>query len=87
MSLPIDSPVNLQRDQAAVNTPGRSSRLVSILDTVSASRDVSTGVDQAQYSKTAPKKKGERRHEDMLDPVAALRLATLRALWTDSSDA
>lgn len=40
----------------------------------------------AAYSKTAPKKKGERRHEDMLDPVAVLRLATLRALWTDSTD-
>ena len=37
----------------------------------------------AAYSKTTPKKKRERRHEDMLDPVAALRLATLRALWTD----
>lgn len=41
----------------------------------------------AAYSKTTPKKKGERRHEDMLDPVAALRLATLRALWTDAPDA
>lgn len=39
------------------------------------------------YAKTTPKKKGERRHEDMLDPVAALRLATLRGLWTDSSEA
>jgi hypothetical protein len=39
------------------------------------------------YSKTTPKKKGERRHEDMLDPVASLRLATLRALWTDAPDA
>lgn len=38
------------------------------------------------YSKTTPKKKGERRHEDMLDPVAALRLATLRALWTDAPE-
>jgi hypothetical protein len=38
------------------------------------------------YAKTTPKKKGERRHEDMLDPVAALRLATLRGLWTDASE-
>lgn len=38
------------------------------------------------YSKSAPKAKGERRHEDMLDPVATLRLATLRALWTDAAD-
>ncbi|MGO9661977.1 MAG: S8 family peptidase [Polyangia bacterium] len=38
------------------------------------------------YAKTTPKAKGERRHEDMLDPVATLRLATLRALWTDSTD-
>lgn len=37
------------------------------------------------YSKTAPKRKGERRYESMLDPVAALRLATLRSLWTDSA--
>jgi hypothetical protein len=39
------------------------------------------------YSKTAPKKERERRYEDMLDPVATLRLATLRGLWTDTSEA
>ncbi|MEP7182347.1 MAG: S8 family peptidase [Betaproteobacteria bacterium] len=39
------------------------------------------------YAKTAPKAKGERRYEGMLDPVATLRLATLRALWTDATDA
>lgn len=38
------------------------------------------------YAKSAPRAKGERRHEAMLDPVAALRLANLRGLWTDSSD-
>jgi len=38
------------------------------------------------YAKTTPKAKGERRHEDMLDPVAALRLATLRSLWTDAAE-
>ena len=37
----------------------------------------------ARYSSTEPKKKRERRHESMLDPVATLRLATLKALWTD----
>lgn len=36
-----------------------------------------------EYSKTDEKKKGERRHENMLDRVASLRLATLQALWTD----
>jgi len=36
-----------------------------------------------KYASEAPKRKGERRHEDMLDRVAALRTATLRALWTD----
>lgn len=39
------------------------------------------------YSKTTPKKKREHRHEKMLDPVARLRLATLRSLWTDSPEA
>lgn len=39
------------------------------------------------YAKSTPKKKGEPRHEAMLDPVAALRLATLRGLWTDASEA
>src|SRR5262245_41491488 len=39
------------------------------------------------YAKTTPKTKGERRHENMLDPVATLRLATLRGLWTDTNDA
>ncbi len=38
------------------------------------------------YAKSGPKAKGEKRHEGMLDPVAALRLATLRSLWTDASD-
>ncbi|MGK3996569.1 S8 family peptidase [Sorangium sp. So ce1024] len=38
------------------------------------------------YAKTTPRKKGERRHEDMLDPVATLRLATLRGLWTDKAE-
>jgi hypothetical protein len=38
------------------------------------------------YAKTTPKAKGERRHEDMIDPVAALRLATLRSLWTDATE-
>jgi len=38
------------------------------------------------YAKTAPKKKGEQRHEKMLDPVATLRLATLRGLWTDATE-
>lgn len=36
-----------------------------------------------RYAQPTPKKKGERRHEAMLDPVAKLRLATLRGLWTD----
>lgn len=38
------------------------------------------------YSKTTPKQKGEHRHEDMLDRIGALRLATLRSLWTDSAN-
>lgn len=40
------------------------------------------------YATDEPKtKKGERRYEAMLDPVASLRLATLRGLWTDAPDA
>ena len=38
------------------------------------------------YSKTTPKKKGEQRHEDMVDSISSLRLATLRGLWTDTSE-
>lgn len=38
------------------------------------------------YGQRAPKKKGEQRHERMLDPVAELRLATLRSLWTDDAE-
>ncbi|HEX7051153.1 MAG TPA: S8 family peptidase [Longimicrobiales bacterium] len=40
-----------------------------------------------KYARETPKKKGERRHEDMVDRIAALRLATLRALWTDAPEA
>ncbi|NNB86453.1 S8 family peptidase [Corallococcus exiguus] len=39
------------------------------------------------YAKTTPKKERERRYEDMLDPVSTLRLATLRSLWTDATEA
>lgn len=39
-----------------------------------------------KYAQDRPKKKGEQRHESMLDPVATLRLAALRSLWTDSPD-
>ena len=39
------------------------------------------------YSKTTPKKERERRYEGMIDPIASLRLATLRGLWTDTNDA
>lgn len=35
------------------------------------------------YEKTTPPRPRERRHHDTFDRVAALRLATLRALWTD----
>lgn len=40
-----------------------------------------------QYSKTTEKAPREIRHEALLDPVAALRLATLRGLWTDGAEA
>lgn len=39
-----------------------------------------------KYAQKAPKQRGERRHEDMLDRVSVLSLATLRALWTDAPD-
>lgn len=38
------------------------------------------------YAKTTPKVRNERRHEAMIDPVATLRLATLRGLWTDAPE-
>lgn len=40
-----------------------------------------------RYSSPEPKAKGERRHEGMIDPIATLRLATLRGLWTDTQEA
>jgi hypothetical protein len=39
------------------------------------------------YSKTEERAPRERRYEKMLDPVASLRLATLKALWTDEQSA
>lgn len=38
------------------------------------------------YAQPTPKKKNETRHEGMLDRVAHVRLATLRAFWTDSPE-
>jgi Subtilase family len=40
-----------------------------------------------QYERERTKKKNEPRHKDLVDRIAALRRATLRALWTDSSEA
>ncbi len=40
-----------------------------------------------QYATERTAKKGEPRHRDMVDPIAALRLATLRTLWTDAPEA
>lgn len=39
-----------------------------------------------KYALETPKKPRERRHEDLFDRIASLRLATLRALWTDSPE-
>lgn len=39
------------------------------------------------YSKTTPKRERERRYEEMIDPIATLQLATLRGLWTDTTEA
>lgn len=40
-----------------------------------------------RYALTTPKKPREVRHENVYDRVADLRLATLRALWTDDASA
>lgn len=40
-----------------------------------------------KYADDSPKAMREVRHEAMLDPVAEIRLATLRGLWTDSAEA
>jgi hypothetical protein len=40
-----------------------------------------------QYATERTAKTGEPRHKDMLDRIAVLRLATLRALWTDAPEA
>src|SRR5713101_1823601 len=43
-------------------------------------------VDRFQQYATERTKKGEPRHRDLVDRIAALRRATLRALWTDASN-
>jgi hypothetical protein len=40
-----------------------------------------------KYADTTPKKPRERRHENVYDRVASVRLAALRALWTDVDEA
>lgn len=40
-----------------------------------------------KYTLQTPKKKREQRHEDLIDRIGKLRLATLRDLWTDTSEA
>lgn len=40
-----------------------------------------------KYALETPKKPREIRHEDVYDRIAEIRLATLRALWTDSFEA
>lgn len=39
------------------------------------------------YARTAPKRKREARHENLYDRVRSLRIATVRALWTDDDAA
>jgi len=41
----------------------------------------------ANYADATPKKDRERRHENIYDRVASVRLAALRALWTDVDEA
>jgi hypothetical protein len=43
-------------------------------------------ITRFQEYATSRTRKGEPRHKDMLDRVAALRRASLRALWTDSAE-
>jgi len=43
-------------------------------------------VNRFQQYATEKTKKGEPRHKDMVDRIAALRKATLRALWTDAQE-
>ena len=40
-----------------------------------------------KYTLQTPKKRREQRHEDLIDRIGILRLATLRALWTDTAEA
>ena len=40
-----------------------------------------------RYALETPKAKRERRHENIYDRVASIRLAALRGLWTDADDA
>ncbi len=39
-----------------------------------------------QYEKTIPPKKRERRHHNLFDRINAIRLATIRAFWTDTDE-
>lgn len=39
-----------------------------------------------EYATETTKHKGEPKHRDMIDRIATLRLATLKALWTDTDD-
>src|SRR5580704_7708079 len=43
--------------------------------------------DRFQQYAEETTKKGEPRHKDMVDRIAALRKATLQALWTDATEA
>ncbi len=40
-----------------------------------------------RFAKYAGERSSKQRHEGMIDPIRRLRLATLRALWTDAPDA
>lgn len=40
-----------------------------------------------RFARYAGDRQGRQRHEGMIDPIQRLRLATLRALWTDTPDA
>ena len=99
----FESQPDLELNLPSLEHQGKSNELVAVTETTTDATQVNpvqratVFVPEGQlkhffsrfekYSLETPKKKGERRYEDMIDRISGLHLATLRALWTDATEA
>src|SRR5262249_42099655 len=72
---------------AVQNTPGVERSIIQLATVFVPDGSLKHFFDRFEQYERQRTKKNEPRHKDLIDRIAALRRATLRALWTDSTEA